>query len=46
MVSKDGHNWTCTNGNCANCAVDARCAPGGSGCPWGDSNWTDGGTCK
>jgi chitodextrinase len=45
-VSNAGHNYTCANNNCENCAVDSRCGPGGTGCPWGDSNWTDNGTCK
>ena len=44
-VSSGGHNWTCSNGNCANCSVDDTCAPGGSGCPWGVV-WTDDGTCS
>ena len=43
-VSSGGHNWTCSNGNCANCATFASCAPGGSGCPWGVV-WTDNGPC-
>jgi hypothetical protein len=43
-VSKSGHNWECTNGNCANCVSYSSCAPGGSGCPWG-TVWTDRGTC-
>ena len=43
-VASGGHNWTCSNGNCANCATFASCAPGGSGCPWGVV-WTDGGAC-
>jgi hypothetical protein len=45
QVSNTGHNWTCSNGNCANCAVDTRCAPGGTGCPWGVV-WTDNGACQ
>jgi hypothetical protein len=45
QVSSGGHNWTCSNGNCANCAGYASCAPGGSGCPWGVV-WTDNGTCQ
>jgi len=45
VVSTGGHNWTCSNGNCANCAVSTNCAPGGSGCPWGVV-WTDNGTCQ
>jgi hypothetical protein len=44
QVSSGGHNWTCANGNCRNCAGDARCSPGGSGCPWG-AVWTDLGPC-
>jgi peptidoglycan/xylan/chitin deacetylase (PgdA/CDA1 family) len=44
QVSSAGHNWTCSNGNCANCAGYASCAPGGSGCPWGVV-WTDNGAC-
>jgi hypothetical protein len=45
QVSNLGKNWTCSNGNCANCAVDTRCAPGGTGCPWG-TVWTDNGACQ
>jgi peptidoglycan/xylan/chitin deacetylase (PgdA/CDA1 family) len=44
-VASAGHNWTCSNGNCANCATFTSCAPGGSGCPWGVV-WTDAGACK
>jgi uncharacterized protein YjbI with pentapeptide repeats len=44
VVASGGHNWTCTNGNCANCAGTASCAPGASGCPWG-TVWSDGGAC-
>ncbi len=44
-VSANGHNWTCSNGNCANCAGFASCAPGGSGCPWGVV-WSDNGACQ
>jgi subtilisin family serine protease len=44
-VSSSGHNWTCSNGNCANCAGFASCAPGGTGCPWGIV-WTDDGPCQ
>jgi hypothetical protein len=44
-VSTGGHNWTCSNGNCANCAGYTSCAPGGSGCPWG-AVWTDNGACN
>jgi hypothetical protein len=43
-VSSGGHNWTCSNGNCANCASFSSCAPGGTGCPWGVV-WTDDGAC-
>jgi hypothetical protein len=45
QVSTGGHNWTCSNGNCANCAGYTSCAPGGSGCPWG-TVWTDNGSCN
>jgi peptidoglycan/xylan/chitin deacetylase (PgdA/CDA1 family) len=45
VVSNGGHNWTCSNGNCANCAGYAACAPGGSGCPWGVV-WNDSGVCQ
>jgi hypothetical protein len=44
-VSSGGHNWTCSNGNCANCAGHTGCAPGGTGCPWG-TVWTDDGACR
>jgi hypothetical protein len=44
-VSFGGHNWTCSNGNCANCATNAGCAPRGTGCPWGVV-WTDDGACQ
>jgi hypothetical protein len=44
VVERNGHNWLCSNGNCRNCASDARCAPGGTGCPWG-TVWTDQGVC-
>src|SRR5579859_3218919 len=44
-VSSAGHNWTCANANCENCAGYASCAPGGSGCPWGPV-WTDDGACN
>jgi hypothetical protein len=44
-VSRNGHNWTCVNGNCMNCATYAGCVPGATGCPWGVV-WTDGGACK
>jgi hypothetical protein len=45
QVSNGGHNWTCANANCANCAGYAACAPGGSGCPWGVV-WADDGACN
>ena len=45
QVSQGGHNWTCLNDNCRNCATYASCAPGGSGCPWG-TVWTDNGACQ
>jgi hypothetical protein len=45
QVSSGGHNWLCSNGNCANCATFTQCAPGGSGCPWGIV-WTDEGACQ
>ena len=44
-VSFGGHNWSCTNGNCANCATNANCAPRGTGCPWGVV-WSDDGACQ
>jgi hypothetical protein len=44
-VSSGGHNWTCSNGNCANCDTHPECAPGGTGCPWGVV-WTDDGPCS
>jgi peptidoglycan/xylan/chitin deacetylase (PgdA/CDA1 family) len=44
-VSSGGHNWTCSNGNCRNCATHTSCAPGGTGCPWGVV-WTDNGVCR
>jgi hypothetical protein len=44
VVSYSGSNWQCSNGNCANCATYASCAPGGSGCPWG-TVWTSQGAC-
>jgi hypothetical protein len=44
-ISRNGHNWTCSNGNCSNCATNANCAPGGAGCPWGVV-WTDNGSCS
>jgi hypothetical protein len=44
QVSRNGRNWTCTNGNCMNCAVYAACEPGGMACPWGVV-WTDDGAC-
>ncbi len=45
VVSRNGHNWTCSNGNCMNCANYTTCEPGSSGCPWG-TVWTDSGTCN
>jgi beta-glucanase (GH16 family) len=45
QVSNGGHNWTCLNDNCRNCATTASCAPGGTGCPWG-TVWTDNGACQ
>jgi hypothetical protein len=45
VVSMGGHNWTCSNGNCANCATFTTCEPGASGCPWGVV-WTDSGACN
>jgi len=45
QVSRDGHNWLCTNGNCANCSWVESCTPGGTGCPWG-LVWTDTGSCE
>jgi hypothetical protein len=44
QVSRNGHNWTCNSGNCANCAAYASCAPGATGCPWGVV-WGDNGGC-
>ena len=45
IVSNNGHNWLCSNGNCANCGVPtSMCAPGESGCAWGVV-WTDEGAC-
>jgi hypothetical protein len=44
IVSSNGTNWECTNGNCANCATYSTCAPGATGCPWG-TVWTARGTC-
>jgi hypothetical protein len=44
-VSFNRRNYLCSNGNCANCAGFASCAPGGSGCPWGVV-WTDLGACR
>jgi peptidoglycan/xylan/chitin deacetylase (PgdA/CDA1 family) len=45
QVSSGGHNWTCSNANCRNCATYTSCAPGGTGCPWGVV-WTDNGACQ
>lgn len=44
QVSRNNHNFTCSNANCANCAAYASCAPGATGCPWGVV-WTDNGGC-
>jgi uncharacterized protein YjbI with pentapeptide repeats len=44
QVSRNGHNWTCSSGNCMNCAANTSCAPGSSGCPWGVV-WQDNGLC-
>jgi hypothetical protein len=43
-VSSGGHNYTCANANCRNCATVSSCEPGGTGCPWGNV-WTDDGPC-
>jgi hypothetical protein len=45
VVSKNGRNWTCSNGNCANCGTYTSCEPGQTGCPWG-TVWTDSGACQ
>jgi hypothetical protein len=45
QVSRNGHNWTCSSGNCMNCAGNASCAPGATGCPWGIV-WQDNGLCR
>jgi hypothetical protein len=44
-VSTSGHNYTCTNGNCAQCSAYPSCAPGATGCPWG-TVWRDDGACQ
>jgi hypothetical protein len=44
QVSRNGHNYTCANTNCENCGSNNSCAPGASGCPWGNV-WTDNGSC-
>jgi hypothetical protein len=44
QVSSGGHNWTCNDANCRNCATYPACAPGAPACPWG-AVWTDNGTC-
>jgi hypothetical protein len=44
-VSSGGHNWTCVDGNCANCDTFPACEPGAAGCPWG-AVWRDDGTCS
>jgi hypothetical protein len=45
VISSGGHNWFCSDGNCANCGVVSTCAPGKTGCPWG-TVWTDQGPCR
>jgi hypothetical protein len=49
-VSRNGHNYTCANANCANCwYTDGSCQPGAPAspaCPWGNSLWTDNGACQ
>jgi hypothetical protein len=45
QVSSGNHNWTCANANCTNCASNASCAPGATGCPCG-AVWTDNGVCQ
>ena len=45
QVSSSGHNWTCNDANCRNCATYPACAPGASACPWG-AVWTDNGSCN
>jgi uncharacterized protein YjbI with pentapeptide repeats len=45
VVKYNNHNWTCSNGNCANCGGTPSCAPGATGCPWG-TVWTDSGACQ
>jgi hypothetical protein len=45
QVSASGHNYTCNDANCRNCATYPSCVPGASGCPWG-AVWTDNGSCK
>jgi hypothetical protein len=44
-VSRNGRNWTCAKGDCANCGGHTTCEPGATGCPWG-TVWTDSGTCN
>jgi hypothetical protein len=43
-VSRNGHNYTCANANCANCGSNSSCSPGATGCPWG-AVWIDNGSC-
>ncbi|HEY0710443.1 MAG TPA: hypothetical protein VGG33_26800, partial [Polyangia bacterium] len=43
-VSRNGRNWSCITHDCANCAASDLCAPGVSGCPWGNV-WQDEGVC-
>ena len=44
-ISYGGHNWTCADYNCNNCASVSVCAPGGTSCPWGNV-WMDDGFCN
>jgi hypothetical protein len=43
QVSSSSHNWLCIT-NCQDCAASSACAPGQTGCPWGNV-WTDKGAC-
>jgi hypothetical protein len=45
QVSRNNHNYACANTNCKNCEASSACAPGASGCPWGNV-WTDKGSCN
>jgi hypothetical protein len=45
QVSQNGHNYTCADANCRNCAANATCEPGATGCPWGNV-WQDNGVCR